>query len=579
MNYMEKKTMKKIELDFSTVSSKSFWQLLLGDVEIRLSEYAMDRINAAREFVDALGDNQIPTYGINTGFGEMITTLVPSKFAEQLQKNLIRTHATGAGQLLDTLTIRAIMLCRLVTFSKGYSGISLEIVQVLLNYINNDIYPIVHAQGSLGASGDLSPLAEIARGLSGEGYFTSAKRKKLVDHFADNYHEILIDFKGVDFDQDIVTHTKWLPIKSLGYKEGLSLINGTAGMTGISLINHKLTAGLIRFALVATAFCLNALEASDMPFDSTGTMLKGHEHNNTVSFIIRKLIEQSKLIRHQDSITNRLRSQIDSESVTHADEFLQNAYSLRAIPQIIGPVIAILDFYNKTILCELNGIDDNPVIIPNSSDYYVFHGANFHGQAIGFANDYLKIAITQLANLSNRRVVRLIDSKYSGSLPDLLVTDDQGLNCGFEGLEYTSGSIVAEMRANTNPNSIQNVPSNLNNQDIVSMGMIAARKCQDNILNAFSVIAVELIIALQAVDLRLNLKFDWNIPKNKTSVAFDFYLGKPLAEIYYWIREGLSIKTMNEDRYVGDDLQKLIKEMITTSLSNSSAFKIFTYPL
>ncbi len=572
--------MIKFELDAGPVSNKSFWKMLVGDQEIRLSEMVIDRINSSREFVEELGDNSIPTYGINTGFGEMITTLVPPKFAEQLQKNLIRTHATGAGQLLNTLTIRAIMLCRLITFSKGYSGISLEIVQVLLNYINNDIYPIVHAQGSLGASGDLSPLAEIARGLLGEGYFSSAKRKKLVDHFADNFHEILIDFESIDFDQDYEGHTKWLPIKSLGYKEGLSLINGTAGMTAISLINHRLTAGLIRFALVATAFCLNALEASDMPFDSTGTMLKGHEHNQTVSFILRKLIEDSGLIRHQDSVIERLKSQIDSDSVTKADEFLQNAYSLRAIPQIIGPVIAILDFYNKTIYAELNGIDDNPVIIPNSSDYYVFHGANFHGQAIGFANDYLKIAVTQLANLSNRRVVRLIDSKYSEGLPDLLATDNQGLNCGFEGLEYTSGSIVAEMRANANPNSIQNVPSNLNNQDIVSMGMISARKCQENILNAFSVVAVELIIACQAVDLRIGQKIINGIKINAPGKSpYEYYLGTGLVEFHFWIREIIGIKEMREDRYVGDDLQKLIKEMITTSLSNPAAFKIFQYPL
>lgn len=966
-------SIKELKLSEDFIYSVQFWDLLLGERKIILSESSKKLINASRAYVDYLGDNQIPTYGINTGFGEMITTLIPKQFAEKLQKNLIRTHATGAGERLSALTIRAIMLCRLITFSKGYSGISLENVQVILDMLNSDIYPVVHAQGSLGAcltkdsmvftnpgkpkpiselnigekiysfdgniskmrvidkrgnfnnfkyqfkanmktnhvlsiinsgikqtyklktytreitcsnnhpflklniyrqkkgqkaiysliwtelmnlnkgdlllcvrklpdtnnithpsllkepsiefirllgvilgdghipkqksknkkrihytvnialpikpksdirekyimiirnelkiepgvsstdcilihdknffkllnslgfakkalekdvpywifslplekriaflegyidadgcrqkrqitrkkenrkvlvdsigfcspnknliqnlrllaitcgyrtgklrsrnrirglwfngrkwynydtpttvyeftimnrgffpysfsgkinidlnnpyfyfdkiksiekdikqevydiqvenshnfiaegmivhnSGDLSPLSEIARGLLGESRYMHVNTYKLVSCFVAKQHPPL----------SITNNFRCNFIKNLGYKEGLALINGTAGMTGISLINHRLAEGLIRFALVATAFCLNALEASSMPFDSEGTNLKGHLHNDNISWLIRRLIKDSKLIRHQSAIIDRLGSQFSSDSVTKADEFLQNAYSLRCVPQVLGSVLSILEFYGDTIYAELNGVDDNPIIIPDkethsyprkSDEYYVFHGAHFHGQAISFANDYLKIAITQLANLSNRRVARLIDSKYSGGLPDLLTTNDQGLNCAFEGLEYASASIVSEMRANTTPNSIQNVPSNLGNQDLVSMGMISARKCQENIMNAFSVIAVELIIACQAVDLRIRLKASYG---NKPSYLISGYLGEPLIEIYYWIRDELGIKFMEEDRYLGDDLQKLVKQMISISLSDPEKFKIFAHPL
>lgn len=551
-----------------------FFEIMLLENKLELDSQVVQNIVNSRSIIDSLGQNNIPIYGVTTGFGEMINRLIPNQFSAKLQKNLIRSHATGVGQELNPLVIRAILLVRLITFTKGHSGISLPVVNQILTFLNKELYPVIHAQGSLGASGDLSPLAEMALGLIGESEYFNQSLYNLLIKFDSIYNSGFQSFRSPD--------SSYISL-ALSYKEGLSLINGTGAMTAIALFNVRLAKQVYLFHMVATALTLVALKASSMPFDHVGVSLKGHVSMNEVSDLILYLIKDAGLIRDQKDIISRLKIELDegktSDLVVKTNEFLQNAYSLRVIPQVVGGFLDIYALVKSFVEDELNGIDDNPITITKSAykgdsldlgkESYIYHGAHFHGQYIAYAMDWLKIPIIQMAQLSDRRIARLIDSKYNEGLTDLLAADQAGLSCAFEGLQYTSTSVVAEMKALSIPCSIQSIPSNLNNQDLVSIGMVGARQTWDILSNAVTVTAVELRTALQALELRLRQEL--NLPSIKGSLydidddVLELYMGKRLLTVYKFLVEDLSCIFVRDDRHLANDMKNL-RSMIIGSM-------------
>lgn len=549
-----------IGIDNKNIDLNGFFKMFTAN-KLELTGNSMDSILKNRAVIEDIGKSDIPTYGITTGFGELINRIMPSEMSAQLQLNLVRSHATGIGDELHPYIVRAIMLARVINFVKGYSGISLPVVDTFIGYLNDGIYPIVHEQGSLGASGDLSPLSEIALGIIGEGEGYSLPNfdelnstfvrdlvgdRPAIETFDESTFGYLEQIKSVNFD----------PVK-LGYKEGLSLLNGTSAMTGIALIAIKLSKVVYELSQQTTAMTLAALRASTMPFDHKGVAAKKHTHMQRVAAELRTLLDGCNLVRQQSHIIERIDKEREGTTgVIKTEEFLQNAYSLRVIPQVMGAFLSTLEFVEKTVLTELNGANDNPLVIENGDDHYIYHGAHFHGQYVAFAMDYLNIALTQLAQLSDRRTARLIDANYNDGLTDLLAPKQEGFTCGFEGLQYSSTSVVAEMKSNATPSSIQSIPSNLNNQDLVSMGMLSARKTLKQAKDALTVVAVELRIALQAVEMRIKQvenNLDMHDPVPPTKWVLEKNLGTNLTNIFYKYQQDYLL----EDRHLRPELQNI----------------------
>ena len=559
----------------NSISIEKFFKILFFQT-IELDDLEIEDIKRSRAIIKALGESNTPIYGVTTGFGEMINRLIPHQYSAQLQKNLIRTHATGMGDIIHPFLVRAIMLARLITFCKGNSGIALETVERIVKFLNIGNYPLVHTQGSLGASGDLSPMAEIALALIGES--ATATEHGIGDLATSFVASLIQDISYVTssskYTLAIPSHYNYSPYTEkldLNYKEGLSLINGTPAMTAYALMTCKLAKTVYDLGILATAFSLAALRVSTMHFDHEGIVLKGHPDMIEVAKDIRFWLKDCKLTRNQEDIIDRLKIPLErgkeQNLVIKTEEFLQNAYSLRCIPQVLGGYLLYLRIAKNITENELNGVDDNPLtVFPKDKDAYIYHGAHFHGQYIGYAMDSLKIPLIQLAQLSDRRTARLIDANYNDGLTDLLAPKQEGLSCGFEGLQYTSTSIVAEMKSLASPASIQSIPSNLNNQDLVSMGMISARQAFDLAQNSLTVVCVELRTALQALTMRMKIQFSKELAE--VSQNPQILLGSALARAYKFFVLSHGMSYVKKDRYLGSELISIKKIALKMTFAN-----------
>ncbi|MCL2226206.1 MAG: histidine ammonia-lyase [Oscillospiraceae bacterium] len=425
---------------------------------VKLSPMAVELMNKSRIWVDKILESEEPVYGINTGFGELSKIFIPHDQRERLQRNLILSHCTGVGERLPEDVCRAVMLLSINSLSKGYSGIRAETVEGIVRLLNNDIYPMVPCKGSVGSSGDLAPLAHVAAVLLGEG-------------------TVVCDGKEVP-SAPILEGVGLNPL-ALGGKEGLALINGTQVMTAIAALACHDALCLMKTADIAAAMSLEALQGTRTAFDPRIAMIRPHKGQEATARNILALTQGSRIAEH------------------HANcDKVQDAYSLRCVSQVHGASKDALNRVLETVNIELNSVTDNPLVMADTGE--VISGGNFHGQPIALVMDYFKIAISEIGNISERRISRLVDRKLS-DLPAFL-TAYPGVNSGFMILQYTAASLVSEDKVLAHPASVDSIPTSANQEDHVSMGTIAARQACEILDNVQYVVAIEILAAAQGID-------------------------------------------------------------------------------
>lgn len=430
-----------------------------GKVKTNLNPAHVPQINAVFNFVKSIKNSNQPVYGINTGFGALAGVVLDKDKLIHLQENLLYSHSVGSGPNLDKEIIRAAMFLRANMLAKAHSGVRPILIKTLLSMLNNDMIPVVPETGSVGASGDLSPLAFIARTLLGFGevYY----RNKIIKA------------------KDGLKLIGLRPFK-LELKEGLALINGTDVMSASGSLSINKTEYLAKLADLAAAMSIVSLQAKISPFDLRLMRLKPHSGQMTVAKNMLKLLQGYRTTAKK----------------------VQDAYSLRCVPQFNGATRESINFVKQIIETEINSISDNPIIVnkPNSKNQFeIVSGGNFHGQAIALALDTLSIALTTIGITSERRLFRLLDDKLSGLSPFLV--ENPGVNSGLMMLQVLAGALVAENKVLAHPASIQSVPTSASQEDFVSMGMTAANKTRRILDNTLTIIAIELICARQAIEL------------------------------------------------------------------------------
>ncbi|WP_198470061.1 histidine ammonia-lyase [Acetomicrobium sp. S15 = DSM 107314] len=403
-------------------------------------------------------------YGITTGFGDLASTSISPELSEKLQENLLKSHSCGVGEPFPEEIVRAAMLLRINTLTRGYSGIRLKTLDQMVAYLNEGIHPVIPSQGSVGSSGDLCPLSHLAITLLGLGeVFYRGRRVPTLRALKE---------AGLK------------PLDGLGPKEGLALNNGTAMTTAVSALSLYDALELAKAVDVAAALSLEALHGVPDAFDPRIHELRPHIGQKLVASNIRRLIEGSEIVE------------------AYRDKRVQDAYSLRCIPQVHGASRDAMDFVRQKIEIEINSVTDNPLIFPAEGE--VLSGGNFHAQPIALAMDFLGIAVAELADISERRVARLVDHKLSG-LPRFLIKNS-GLNSGLMIPQYTCAALVSENKVLAHPASVDSIPTSANQEDHVSMGAYAARKARTIVENAQKVAAIEFLVAAQALDFSAPLK-------------------------------------------------------------------------
>jgi histidine ammonia-lyase len=427
--------------------------------KVVFSEEAAKKVEKSRESVDNLVNQEEVVYGLTTGFGSLASVSISKEQTEQLQKNLIRSHAVGVGPALPEDIVRAAMLLRVNAFARGASGIRLKTVYKLIEMLNKEIYPYVPQKGSVGASGDLAPLSHIMLVLMGEG-------------------EVFYQGERVE-TKDVLDQLNFEPI-TLTSKEGLALNNGCNVLTAIAALTIDGAYKLIKGAHIVAAVTFEALKACSSPFDSRIHQVRPHEGQIACAANMRMLLQGSSLI---DSCNGKV----------------QDCYSIRCFPQVMGASIDAFNYAKKVIEIEMNSATDNPLIF----DGKAYSGGNFHGQPIALAMDFLGIALAEIGNISERRSARLVDPTLNEGLPAFLV-EGSGLNSGFMIPQYTAASLVSENKVLAHPSSVDSIPTCSNQEDHVSMGSFSARKAREILENVFSVIAIELYLATQALEFRVS---------------------------------------------------------------------------
>lgn len=460
--------MEKIGKNLLTLEALE--QIVLQKSPIELHADAVAEVEASYEFLKNFSKDKL-IYGINTGFGPMAQYRIEEEDAHQLQLNLIRSHSSGMGTLLTPDQSRALMLARLNTMMRAYSGIHPEAITLMRDLINNEAYPCVYQHGGVGASGDLVQLGHLALGLIGEGYF---------------------QYKGEVLPaKEVYKQLNLTPLK-IHIREGLSLLNGTSAMTGIGAINvlhaRKLLTGEMLFSLMVNEI----MEAYDDHFSEELNGVKLHKGQKTVAAAMRAITKNSGLMRKRHE---HLYEKKVTESVI--EDKVQEYYSLRCVPQILGPIYDTIEFSAQIIEQELNSVNDNPVVDYRTENIY--HGGNFHGDYVALEMDKLKVAVTKLSMLAERQLNFLLNPALNKRLQPFINQGVLGLNFGIQGMQYPAVSNVAENQMLSNPMYIHSIPNNNDNQDIVSMGTNAALICARVIENSFETLAVHGWAIIQAI--------------------------------------------------------------------------------
>ena len=458
----------------------------IGDKKVELSGGAMERARASRAFLEKEVSRNRIIYGVNTSFGPMCGKIIHANEIGNLQVNLIRSHAAGLGEPLKPYISRAVMAVRLNALVKGYSGVSVELIERLRDLVNLGVAAYIPECGSVGASGDLVHLAHMALAVIGEG--------KVFFHEKDgswSLHENCAELYA----------KLGLSALRLSYKDGIGLMNGTAAMSALGAFAMFGAEKLFRVACANAAFAMEIFGGIDDAFDEDLHAVKPHPGQVEASRIIRQLYRASENIIRRDEVHKMLDSvPSNGEPVYETSINVQDVYSIRCTPQILSPVREALDYARRVVHTEVNSSNDNPVVIPEKSK--IIHGGNFHGQSVAFAMDSLCMAIAELCNLSERRINKMLDKNLNEGLPEHLIPDMAGLKMGFMGAQYLATSTTAENRQLANPVGTLSISCNSSNQDVVSMGTVAARKAFKSVSNAKHVLTLETLADLQSLSFR-----------------------------------------------------------------------------
>lgn len=449
-----------IQLNGQNLSIEQLGSILYSGEKIELAEEAKVRVVKSRDAVEKIVQQDKTVYGINTGFGKFSDVKIAEHEVSKLQVNLIRSHACGFGEPFSEHVAKAMMVLRLNALLKGLSGIRLEVLERLLWMINEDVIPVIPQQGSLGASGDLAPLSHLVLAVIGEG-------EVLVNGGKHPSHEI--------FEQ------LGLPKIELQAKEGLALINGTQAMTAQGVVNY--------------------LEAEKLAYASEWIAAMTMESLYGIIDAFHPAVHEARGMQEQMGVAERMRDWLkDSKLITHQGEKrVQDPYSLRCIPQIHGASWQVLNYVKEKLEIEMNAATDNPLIFDDGG--LVISGGNFHGQPIAFAMDFMKIGMAELANVSERRIERLVNPQLNEGLPAFL-SANPGLESGAMILQYSAASLVSENKTLAHPASVDSIPSSANQEDHVSMGTTGSRHARMIIANVRNVLAIEAFCAAQAVEYR-----------------------------------------------------------------------------
>lgn len=492
--------MERININGQNLTLEELVDISRFNKQINIDNEAKDKVNRSRNIVEKIESDKRVVYGVTTGFGKFANVTISTEDCKTLQRNLILSHACGAGKPLPTEVVRAIMVLRANALSIGYSGIRLSTLETLIEMVNKNVNPIVFEKGSLGASGDLAPLSHMVLPMIGEG---EAEYEGQVLSGKDAMKKANID------------------IVELKAKEGLALINGTQVMTAIGALTVYDAINLLKISDIAAALTLEALRGIKDAFDIRTHKVRPHKGQLKTAENILKLTEGSTFMTTQGELR------------------VQDAYSLRCIPQVHGASKDAISYVKEKVLIEMNSVTDNPTILEDGD---VISGGNFHGQPMALSFDFLGIALAELANISERRLERLINNQLN-DLPSFLI-ENGGLNSGFMITQYAAASLVSENKVLAHPASVDSIPSSGNQEDHVSMGTIAARKSREILENVKRVIATEIMAACQAIDFRKGLT-----------------LGKGTKAAYDLIRENVDF--IKEDKIMYKDLDK-ITELITS---------------
>jgi histidine ammonia-lyase len=455
-----------------------FYKILFKDEKVELDSSALKKVKENFEFLQDFSKNKV-IYGINTCFGPMAQYKISDEDQVQLQLNLIRSHSAGAGNPLSGLYVKSLMIARLNTLMKAHSGIHPEVVVLIKELINRDIYPKIFEHGGVGASGDLVQLAHLALILIGEGeVFYNGKYRPTEEVFKEN---------------------NLTPI-TIHLREGLALINGTSVMSGIGIINTIHAKNLVNWSIAASCIINEIVESYDDHFSKELNQVKLHPGQNKIAETMRDILQSSKLVKKRSDHLYNYSSKADI-----IKEKVQEYYSLRCVPQILGIIYETVKFTEGILVQEVNSVNDNPIV--DSANKDVFHGGNFHGDYVSFEMDKLKIAITKLSMLAERQLNFLLNDKINQKLPPFVNLGTLGLNLGMQGVQFTATSTTAENQTLSFPMYVHSIPNNNDNQDIVSMGTNSALITKKVVENTFEVLAIEFITILQAIDfLKINNK-------------------------------------------------------------------------
>lgn len=472
---------------------EEFIKITRENEEITLSEDAVKRVVASREYTDNLVEEGKVVYGVTTGFGKFSDVLIEEEQTPELQRNLIMSHSCGVGEPLDIDLARGVMVLRINALAKGYSGIRLSTLNTLIEMVNKGVTPVIPEKGSLGASGDLAPLAHMVLVMIGEG-----------EAF----------YNGIRMSGSEAMEKANIKVVELISKEGLALINGTQVMTSVGAHALYDAINLSKLSDIVSSLTMQALNGIEDAFDLDVSLVRPHSGQLKTSENMLKLINGSKMTTRQGDIR------------------VQDAYSIRCLPQILGASKDCFSYVLDKVEIEMNSVTDNPIIFKDKDK--VISGGNFHGQPMALAFDFLAIGLSELANISERRLERLVNPALNGGLPAFL-TENGGMNSGFMIVQYAAASLVSENKVLAHPASVDSIPSSANQEDHVSMGTIAARKSYEISKNVTHVLTMELLAACQAIDLRGNRglgkgsEVAYNIVREKISkVDFDRIMYKDI---------------------------------------------------
>jgi histidine ammonia-lyase len=494
---------ESLSIDGNSLTIEDAYAVAIQRQRVSLSSRARKRMETSRGVVERIVRDGGVVYGVTTGFGKLADVAIPLDKLRQLQVNLVRSHSAGVGEPLPEPEVRAMMLLRANVLAKGYSGARPELVDLLLALLNQDLYPPIPEQGSVGASGDLAPLAHLALALIGEG-------------------ELMMN--GARVPAAKALNAAGLQPVTLGPKEGIALINGTQAHTGIAVLAVARARALWRTAHVTGAMSLEGLLGTPVAFDERIHNARGQRGQKESARVLRELVVNSQL----------------RESHRLGDPRVQDPYCLRCMPQVHGSVLDVLEWIEGVVGAELNAATDNPLIF---EDGELLSGGNFHGMPVAAALDFLAISLTHLATMAERRIDRLVNPDLNQGLPAFLA-HEPGLDSGFMMAQVTAAALASECKMLSHPASVDTIPTDGNKEDVVPMAMGAAWKARRVVSNLQNILAIELMCAAQALDYRAPL-----LP------------GEPLRKAHELVRGVVS--SLREDRVLSGDIEALSRAIGT----------------